>query len=353
MSGRTHHLAIAAFLLSATVYGCGEKKAVDAAPSEEIFPVQVMTVQSSNMLQTISAVGTVRYRRETPLGFTTPGKVSTVRFEEGDYVKRGALLAALDTTSVGADLSVAEAERARANAEFGRIAELYKEGWVTKGRYEAAETSAKAAAARVSQARFATGTSQLYAPSSGVILARNVEPGQVVAAGMAAVILGQADQGFVFRVPVVDRDASKLRVGMAAEITLDAVDGGPITATISEIEGQANSATGSFAVQFSLPTRSNLRAGQIGTASIKLPVANDGSLQIPASALFGVRTGEGLVYVVDPRTRRVETRNVMIERIMDDSVIVTGGLVQGDRIVISGGEKLRTGSKVRAAAVPR
>jgi multidrug efflux pump subunit AcrA (membrane-fusion protein) len=76
------------------------------------------------MLQTISAVGTVRYRRETPLGFTTPGKVATVRFEEGDYVKRGALLAALDTTSVGADLSVAEAERGRAQAEFERIKQL-------------------------------------------------------------------------------------------------------------------------------------------------------------------------------------------------------------------------------------
>lgn len=354
MADQINRVAIlAACLALASLVGCGSGKAEKTAPTEETFPVQTMTVQPGNMLRTLSAVGTVRYRRETPLGFTTSGKVASVRYDEGDFVKRGALLAALDSTNVGADLSVAEAERARAKAEFDRIAELYKEGWVTKGRYETAETTAKAAAARVSQARFATGTSQLYAPSSGVILARNVEPGQVVAAGMAAVIMGQADQGFVFRVPVVDRDASKLRVGMAAEITLDAVEGAPVTATISEIEGQANAATGSFTVQFSLPAHSNIRAGQIGTASIKLPAANDGSLQIPASALFGVRTGEGLVYVVDPKTNRVETRNVMIERLMDEFVIISGGLLQGDQIVVSGGEKLRTGSKVRATAVAR
>ena len=344
-------LALSAAGLSLSA--CSEQAAKKAAPAEEIFPVQTVTVQTGNMVRTLSVVGTVRYRRETPLGFTTSGKVSTVRFNEGDSVRRGALLAALDTTMVGADLSVAEAERARAQSEFARIAELYKEGWVTKARYEAADTAAKAAGARVSQARFVSGTSQLFAPSSGTILTRNVEPGQVVAAGMAAIVFGQADQGLVFRVPVVDRDASQLRTGMAAEITLDAVEGGPITAIISEIEGQANAATGAFTVLFRLPPQAKLRAGQIGTASIKLLAANDGAMQIPASALFGVRTGEGLVYVVDAKTNRVETRNVMIERVMDDFIIISSGLKVGDSIVISGGEKLRTGAKVRPIAVTR
>jgi RND family efflux transporter MFP subunit len=347
-------IAFAAMLLLAPLlHGCGEKEAGKTTAADEVFPVQTITVQPSNMVQTLNAVGTVRYRRETPLGFTTPGKVATVRFEEGDFVKRGALLAALDTTTVGADLNVAEAERARAQAEFERIKSLYADGWITKSRYEAAEAAAKAASARVAQAGFARGTAQLYAPSSGVILARNVEPGQVVAAGMAVLMLGQADQGFVFRVPVVDRDAAKLRIGMAAEISLDALERGPITATISEIEGQANAATGAFIVQFALPAQAKIRAGQIGSASIKLPAASDGALQIPASALFGVRTGEGLVYIVDAKTSRVETRNVMIERVTDDFVVVRGGLVQGDRIVVSGTEKLRTGAKVRTAAAAR
>jgi RND family efflux transporter MFP subunit len=341
-------LALGCVALSLTA--CGDKKATKAVVAEESFPVQTIIVQPGNMVRTLSAVGTVRYRRETPLGFTTSGKVASVRYDRGDFVKRGALLAALDATNVGADLSVAEAERARTESEFQRIAELYKEGWVTKARYESADTAAKAAAARVSQARFATGTSQVYAPSSGVILMRNVEPGQVVAAGTPVVMLGQTDQGFVFRAPVIDRDASKLRVGMVAEIALEAVDGGPILATISEIEGQANAATGAFTVQFSLPARGKIRAGQIGTANIKLPAADSTALQIPASALFGVRTGEGLVYVVDAKTNRVQTRNVIIQQLMDDAVIITGGLQQGDQLVISGGEKLRTGAKVRPVA---
>lgn len=336
------------FLPLALLAACGDEKAVTKTAADEIHPVRVVTVQQENLQRTINAVGTVRYRRETPLGFTTAGKVATVRFEEGDYVKRGALLAALDTTSVGADVSVATAERNRARAEFDRMRSLYADGWVTKARYEAAEAAVTSADARVRQAGFASGTAQLYAPSSGVVLTRNVQPGQIIAAGTPALILGEGDEGFVFRVPIVDRDASKLRVGMAAEISIESLDASPITATISEIDGRANEATGAFSVQFRLANRPQLRSGQIGTATIRLPAADSGStLQIPASALFGVRTGEGLVYVVDAKSR-VETRNVAIERVTDEFVIVSGGLKPGDIIVTSGLEKLRTGSKVRA-----
>lgn len=330
----------------------GEKEGKPASKKQdEIFPVQVIKVQESSLQRTIDAVGTIRYRRETPLGFTTSGRVSSVRYNEGDHVKRGATLAALDRQNVGADLAVAQAELDRAQADFGRLHALYKDGWVTKKQYESSEAATKAAAARVRQARYATGTSHIHAPSSGVILSRSVEPGQVVSAGTPALVLGEDSQGFVFRVPVVDRDAAKLRVGMPAKITIESLGDETIDATISEIDGRANEATGAFTIVFRLAVRPRLRSGQIGTATIMLPAADDGSLQIPASALYGVRTGEGLVYVVG-KNNRIETRSVTVERVMDEFVIVSGGIGPGDVIVTRGGEKLRTGSKVRAVAAP-
>ncbi len=338
---------LAALAVAAMLSACNSQKPAPKASVEDIQPVQVVTVQPGNAIRTISAVGTIRYRRETPLGFTTSGKVASVRFEEGDYVKRGALLASLDTTTVGGDVNVARAEQDRAQSEFSRIASLYKDGWVTKSRYEAAEAATKVASARVSQAGFARGTAQLYAPSGGVVLVKNAQAGQIVSAGTPALILGQADEGFIFRVPVIDKDASKLRVGMPAQIVIEALGTTPVSATISEIDGRANEATGAFTIQFRIANQPKLRSGQIGTVTINMPAAEDGSLQIPASALFGVRTGEGLVYVVDAATQRVETRNVSIERLTDNAVIVAGGLKPGDVIVVSGIEKLHTGSHVR------
>jgi RND family efflux transporter MFP subunit len=339
---------------SLMLFACNDKKTdVTAVTSEEIVPVEVVKVQPSNLQRVVDLVGTVRHRRETPLGFTSAGKVASVRYDVGDFVKRGALIAALDGTNVSADMSVARAEKQRADAEFSRIAALFKQGWVTKGRYEAAETAAKAADARVAQAGFATGTSQLYAPSSGVILARQVQPGQVVSPGTPAVLLGQDDEGFVFRAPVAGTDASKLRVGMPAVIVIDSIDGGTIEAAISEIDGRANAETGAFTIQFRVPARGGVRSGQIGSVKIKLPAENDGSMQIPASALFGVRTGEGLVYVVDLKSNQVQTRNVAIGQLTDGFVTVNGGILAGDMIVTSGTEKLRNGSKVKPVQAVR
>ncbi|MCO4092349.1 MAG: efflux RND transporter periplasmic adaptor subunit [Sphingorhabdus sp.] len=334
-------------LLLISLSGCSDSAGESKRAPKTALPVEIFTLGNQSADREINAVGTVRYRRETPLGFTTAGKVAVVRFEEGDVVKRGALLAALDTTNVGADMSVATAERDRARAEFDRVGALYADGWITKARFEAAEATLKGADARVRQAGFARNTAQLYAPSNGVVLMRNVQAGQVITAGTPALILGEADDGFVFRVPIVDRDASKLRVGMAADILIESAGDSPLTATISEIDGRANAATGAFSVQFRLPNRPTLRSGQIGTATIRLPASDDGTiLQIPASALFGVRAGEGLVYVVDVKNR-VETRNVIIQRIADDFVNVSGGVQPGDKIVTSGLEKLRNGSAVR------
>ena len=327
--------------------GCSDSASESKVAPKSALPVEIFTVSAQSLQREINAVGTVRYRRETPLGFTTAGKVAVVRFEEGDVVKRGALLAALDTTNVGADMSVATAERDRVRAEFDRVRALYADGWITKARFESAEATLKGSEARVRQAGFASNTAQLYAPSSGVVLMRNVQAGQVIAAGTPALILGEADDGFVFRVPIVDRDASKLRVGMTADISIESAGEAPLTATISEIDGRANAGTGAFSVQFQLPNLSTLRSGQIGTATITLPASEMGDqLQIPASALFGVRTGEGLVYVVDTKNR-VEIRNVIIQRVTDKFVLVSGGIRPGDKIVTSGLEKLRTGSAVR------
>jgi RND family efflux transporter MFP subunit len=331
------------------LYGCSKEQAKPVkAAKDEVVSVQVITVQPTNLIRSINAVGTVRHRRETPLGFTTSGKVASMLYDVGDYVKKGALIGALDTTIVGADLNVARAEKERTEAEYSRIAALYRDGWVTKGRYESAEAGFKAATARLQQAGFVSGTARLYAPSSGVVLARNAQPGQVVSAGSPAIILGQDNEGFVFRVPIIDSDASKLRVGMQSEVVIESLGSVPIRATISEIDGRANESTGAFTVQFSLSPRTGVKSGQIGSAKIAMPAAEDGSLQIPASALFGVRTGEGLVYVIDPKTSRVETRNVVIDRVTDGFVIVNGGIITGDVIVVSGTEKLRTGSLVSA-----
>ncbi len=338
------------FLAVSTLGGCGETAPDTANPAvqtQSALPVRVLTAAPSAASRSVSAVGTVRYRRETPLGFTTAGRVAQVRFNVGDAVSKGTLLAALDATTVQGDLSAARAEAGRADAELSRIATLYDQGWVTKGRLEQTQAGAEAARARVSQAGFATDTARIYAPSSGVVLSRAVDPGQVVAAGMPALVVGQNDGGLVLRAPFAASDAARLAAGLTGTVSLSGVDG-TLTGKLTEIEGRADDATGSVIAVFALPANARIRSGQIGTVTLTLPAeTGDAGIAVPPSALFDVRAGEGLVFVVDTASMTAQPRSVTIGKLSGGAVTISGGVARGDRIVVTGGERLRAGAKVR------
>ena len=341
---------IAGFSLALTACS-GGSDAAQPVSADKVYPVTIAVVQPASTSAEITAAGTVRYRYETPLGFTTAGKIASIRFQEGDRVAPGALVAALDATQVSAGLESARAEQQRAQAELGRFQQLFEKGWVTKAQLERAEANARAAAAQVSTAGFASGTSRILAPSGGVILARTAEPGQVVAAGTQVVVLGESSGGMVLRAPMIDSDIARLSVGMPVKVRISALPTGEIDGAISEIDARANPASGAFEVTIALPAHPALRSGQIGTAEFRVAAAADSAgLAVPASAVFNVRADEGFVYLLDARANRVRTRAVQIGRVDDKELVITGGLKPGDRIVSSGLVLLTDGAKVKPLA---
>jgi RND family efflux transporter MFP subunit len=326
--------------------GCSPAEPEAKAKSDDPVSAAVTVVQPASENETITAAGTVRLRRETALGFTTAGKVASIRYEEGDRVKRGAMLAALDTSTVSANLDAARAERDRAEAEHARMQKLFADGWVTKSRLEQSEAAVRAARSGVESAGFASRTSQIHAPSNGIILMRNIDAGQIVTAGTTALVLGEVDKGFVLRVPMTDSEAARIRVGMPAQVRISAISDSPIAAVVSEKDGRADERTGAFEVSFRLPASDGLRSGQLGTVEVAVSRKSATSFAIPANAIFGVRAGEGLVFVVDDKNR-VKQRNVTIGSLNDQYLEILTGLSEGEVIVTRGVEKLRDGALIK------
>ena len=326
--------------------GCSANQQEETEQDKDPIPAAVSVAVPASDTETLSLPGTVRLRRETALGFTTGGQVASVRYEEGDVVRRGAVLAALDTSSVSADLDAASAELDRTEAQYNRINALYQDGWVTKAQLEQSEAAMRAAKASVKASRFASNTSHIHAPSGGIILARNVDAGQIVAAGQTALILGETGKGFVLRVPMTDRDASRVRVGMRAVVKVAAVHQQSIDAVVTEKDGRADARTGSFEVSFLLPANDRLRSGQLGTVEIDVARDSSGAIAIPSTAIFGIRSGEGLVFTVD-KDNKVSQKAVILGVLTDDSIEVLSGLNEGNIIVSRGVEDLRDGDTIK------
>lgn len=342
------YLLMGLFLLA----GCKDGRAPrdeshsrSSAESED-NKVEIITIQDAPRQESIAAVGTIRFRRETALGFTTSGKVSTVRYDEGERVKAGVLLASLDVTNVRADINVTRAELERAQSENQRIETLFTQGWVTKARLEESHANYEAAKARVEQAKFASDTAKLYAPSAGIIITRNIDAGQIIGAGDTAIIFGQIDNGFILRVPLTSSQAQIMNVGMPVNISISSIENAIFSAAISEIDGRADEQTGSFFANINLPPDSRFKSGQIGTANFSI-ISDNKIIAIPATALSGVRASEGVVYVYDDKSKKVSIRNVILGKINDNKIEIMGGLSAGEHIVIRGHEKLKNNMRVK------
>ena len=328
---------------------CGHAPAPKSA--ETVTNVRVATIGRANAASAVEGVGTVRYRRETSLGFTSAGRIATVTVNEGDRIGKGQLLAALDTATVGATLSSAEAEAARAEAELTRSEKLFADGWVTRPRVDNARAALAAARANVRSAGFQVTNARIYAPSAGVVLARSAEPAQVVGAGQSVVLIGEAAGGMVLRVPVTDRDAARLTVGAPAIVKLAALGGAPITGQLIEIAGRADRTTGTFDCLIALPEDARLRVGQVGSVAIVAQSGVASSVTAPATAVFNARAGEGFVYIADGD--RIRLRKVTLGEANATGFAVNKGLVPGERVVVSGVDRLRNGQKVAVVSAAR
>jgi RND family efflux transporter MFP subunit len=325
--------------------GCSAESAQKPAPTP-VPAVRIAVVQSANIIPQIQGIGTAAWRRETPLGFTTGGQIARVFVNEGDRVQRGQLLAVLSTTPVEAELTAALAESQRASSDADRLRGLYKKGWVTKPRYETAQASAQASAAQVRARRFALETAKVIAPSGGVVLARLAEPTQVVAAGTPVIIVGEAAGGYVIRVPVNDRAAAALTIGAPAIIRFEALGGPPLQGSIVEIGGKARQTTGTFDVEIALPNAAGLRSGMIGMVSM-IAGRRDATprVLVPAGALISPRAGEALVYVIDD-SNTARLRKVNLGEATDNGIEILAGLTGGERIALTGFDKIKEGSRV-------
>lgn len=340
---RAAQLSILSLSFALALAACGKEAASEKTPAASAAPIAVgvATVGASTQTSMLRLSGTVRARQESTLSFPVGGRLSRVTVNEGDRVGAGQLLAQIEMVEVDAGLAAARAELARAEAEAGRMRQLFAKGWVTRSRKESAEAAAAAARAQVASRGFAQRYARITAPASGVVLARLAEPGQIVAAGTPILSVTQGPGGYVLRVALTDTQMANLRVGQVATVTIPALGDQPIAARIIELAGRGDPRTGTFEAELALPPLAALRSGMIGES--RLPVASKtNGLAVPASAVWQVRADEGFVFVVDAQNR-ARTRRITVGTVDPQQVEVLAGLQAGERVISEGLGRVRPG----------
>ena len=171
-----------------------------AAFAKETTEYRFTTVERGDLQSTVSATGTINAVTTVSVGTQVSGQISAILVDFNDHVKKGQLLARIDPTlaqqavaDAQANLEKAQAQAVQASRDYSRNRELTSDGLVARSAFEQTEATAQVAQASVKSARVALQRAQqnlsytnIYAPIDGVVVARNVDEGQTVAASLSA-----------------------------------------------------------------------------------------------------------------------------------------------------------------------
>lgn len=354
---RALFLAATATVLAAC--GGGEQ-----AP-DPVRPVVTVTVAPGAPATRDVYSGELRARIETDLGFRIGGKIAARLVDAGARVKQGQALARLDpedarlaANAARAQLAAAESDSALAKAELDRARDLLAKKFISQSAFDARAAAHAAAMARVEQARAQAALSgnqesyaTLVADADGVVVSVSAEPGQVVAAGQPVLRLARdGELDVVLNAP--EGQVARFRPGDTVAISLWADPTRHFPGRVREVAGGADSVTRTFSVRVAaLQVPPGARVGM--TATVAFPGTTDAGLVVlPLTSL--VRDGEAAsVWVVDPKTSRVQRRAVQVGQYREDGATILSGLAAGEVVVAAGVHKLRADQPVRLQPAQR
>ncbi|WP_369987812.1 efflux RND transporter periplasmic adaptor subunit [Pseudomonas xanthosomatis] len=330
---------------------CGQEAAPPAAPR----PALVVQPQPAGA-SADSYPGEVRARFEPELAFRINGKVSKRLVEEGQRVKAEQPLAELDPQDVRlqleanrAQLAAAEANLALVRAERDRYQKLLDRQMVSHSQFDNAENLFRAGQARLKQAKaeFEVAGNQadyavLRAPQAGVIAKRQVETGQVVAAGQTVFTLA-ADGEREVAIGLPEQQFARFAVGQPVSVELWSHPSERFEARIRELSPAADPRSRTFAARIAFTGKAPAELGQ--SARVFIAHAEHAPMAVPLSAV-SAEGGQTYVWRVG-KDNRLERAAVRLGPYGADSVPVLEGLSASDWVVAAGGHVLREGQQVR------
>ena len=323
----------------------------------QIPAVTVVVPGQSAVARVITASGPLAAKRDQPVGIAgAGGRVIRVLVDAGSWVKAGQVLAVVDRSvqteqaaQQAASIEAAKAQAALAQAEYDRAIALQARGFISKSDIDTKKATRDAAFAqvRVAQAQLGATRAQIgqlnvLAPASGLILARNVEVGQIVSSGSTALFRLAEGGEMEMRAQLSQQDIASVHVGEPAKVTPVGADT-PISGTVWQVAPIIDPTSRLGMVRISVPYTPAVKPG--GYAEADIAGGQTTAPLLPQSAVQSDEQGN-YVYIINGKNE-VERRNIKLGTVSDQGVTIVGGLSGNESVVLSAGPFLNPGQKVK------
>lgn len=323
-------------------------------PTLEINPlVKTTTVEAHEGDFSVTYPGLLKAASDVKLAFRVAGPIHKVWVKEGQYVKKGALLAQLDPRDYNLQYEAAAAEYKQVKGETDRVIELYKTNSVSENDYDKAVAAQKQAWALYHARLNALQDTELKAPFSGYIQKKYFDSYEIVNQGIP--VLSMIDDDYLevdVDIPASDfiRSQDFLDYQMKVDVYPDTL----FALEFMEMNQKANF-NQLFQVRFRLKRNRGLllAPGMSSSVTIHYKPGTEKLSVIPISALIQ-KEGHSYVWLVDDRDQNAVRRSpVEVYQVLKDGMVIVGSKLQaGDVIVSAGVNSLKEGQKVRILPPP-
>ncbi|HEY4295102.1 MAG TPA: efflux RND transporter periplasmic adaptor subunit [Paraburkholderia sp.] len=307
--------------------------------------------------------GTLRGYVESPIYARSTGYLLHWYADIGAHVKKGQLLADLDTPEIDQELAQALAQRQQTSSSLG-LAKSSLERWQQlrqrdavsqqelderQSTYTQGVANLAAADANVKRLQQLESFKRIVAPFAGVVTQRNVDVGDLIDAGSgtsrALFALAQSDPLRVY-VQLPQAYAQNVSVGQKAVVTQAELPGQQFHGTITNISGAIDVATRSLQIEVTLPNPDDkLRPGAY--VQVAVPAVAHAELMVPSNALLFRAEGPRIA-VVDAKGN-VNLHKVVIARDLGQSLEIESGIDVDDKIIINPSDSIADGDHVQIA----
>lgn len=353
-------LAIVAFL---ALPACSQDKSAQEAANHNVIAIKTGTVRHAQQREFVPVSGTVA-TPDAPVqvAFLVPGKVVQVTPREGDYVKKGQLLAAIDPLDYRLALQAASAQAGQAKValersqdEYNRMKFLYESRSLAENDFEkfkavflGAKQQLDLALANQGLAQKRLDDAKLHAPADGFISRRGIEPGQTASPGHPVFEIVQLDP-MEITVGVPETDIHLVKIGQTANIAIPALPGKSFEGTVRVVNVSADPQTRTYMTRIAVPNPGHfLRVGMVAQAQIQGDKMVD-LMTLPAETILKDPQGVTIVFVYYPEKGRVYARRVETGAVHGREIVIKSGLAGNEAVVFAGQGKLRDGAAVSLA----
>ncbi len=333
--------AIAALVFVLNLTGCG--KAAPGKPTPPPAAVTVEAVTNRLFVRLLTVTGTIEPTTVAGLASQAEGPVLGCRVREGDRVTEGQELLRIGRKlSAEAAQSSAKEELRRQEQEFQRITALVAEKAIAGDQLDAARAALERARAALAQAEQSAGDYSIRAPWAGVVSRVRVADGNYVAPRTPLVDLYDP-ASLVLRFAVPEDHAFALAVGGRVQATFDALPGRDFTLEIIRAYPELDRRLRTRSFEAALPKEATFSPGMFARIRAVLD-EQKAALTVPMEAVLGDGVKPFVFVLADGKAAR---RPVETGFEQDGRVWIRTGLKAGERVIISGIERVKDGAAVR------